>query len=207
MPVQVSGPYESATHFAMEADGVRRRAFYGILRVDWHNDELIPVVSMPADTAVNAIVGAELPLLRAPSDALLAQSVVARSFLLGTRAPRHAEAFFCDTTHCQFLRSPAPPGTAVARATDQTRGLVLSVDGVAFPAGYSAACGGSTEGGERDGHRYQTVACSICREQHLARRGHGWGLCQEGAMGLAKRGMNWREILAQYFPGAKLRLV
>ncbi len=34
--------------------------------------------------------------------------------------------------------------------------------------------------------------------------GHGVGLCQYGAAGLAKRGASYDEILAQYYPGARL---
>jgi hypothetical protein len=34
--------------------------------------------------------------------------------------------------------------------------------------------------------------------------GHGLGLCQEGARGAARRGMNYRQILSFYFPGTRL---
>jgi stage II sporulation protein D len=34
--------------------------------------------------------------------------------------------------------------------------------------------------------------------------GHGVGLCQTGAKGLAIEGMNYREILKLYYPKAKL---
>jgi stage II sporulation protein D len=35
--------------------------------------------------------------------------------------------------------------------------------------------------------------------------GHGVGLCQEGAMGMAKEGYGHRKILSRYYPGAALR--
>jgi len=35
--------------------------------------------------------------------------------------------------------------------------------------------------------------------------GHGLGLCQYGAMEMARRGYSYREILRQYFPGAKIQ--
>ncbi len=35
--------------------------------------------------------------------------------------------------------------------------------------------------------------------------GHGVGLCQWGARGLAEAGRTWRQILAHYYPGASLR--
>jgi hypothetical protein len=34
--------------------------------------------------------------------------------------------------------------------------------------------------------------------------GHGLGLCQEGARGAARRGMNYRQIVSFYFPGTRL---
>ena len=34
--------------------------------------------------------------------------------------------------------------------------------------------------------------------------GHGVGMCQDGAKGMAQQGHNYREILAHYFPGAEL---
>ncbi|MGH9934829.1 MAG: SpoIID/LytB domain-containing protein, partial [Blastocatellia bacterium] len=37
--------------------------------------------------------------------------------------------------------------------------------------------------------------------------GHGLGLCQEGAHVAARRGMNYRQILNHYFPGASLRRI
>jgi stage II sporulation protein D len=37
--------------------------------------------------------------------------------------------------------------------------------------------------------------------------GHGVGLCQWGAQGLAKAGKSWQEILLYYYPGAALRKV
>ncbi len=38
-------------------------------------------------------------------------------------------------------------------------------------------------------------------------RGHGLGLCQRGAVGMAKEGKNFREILGHYYPNATLRSV
>jgi hypothetical protein len=204
VPLSVTGPDDTPVHFFLEVPGLLRRLYCGGLHVDWRNGQLVPVISMQPELAVNSIVGAELPLLRSSANALTAQSVVVRSFLAGITAPRHANAFFCDTTHCQFLRSPAPPDGDIARAVDRTRGVVLTIAGTILPASYSAACGGVTEKGERDGFAYQSVRCAVCRERHLSRRGHGWGLCQEGAMGLASRGEHWRTILSEYFPSASL---
>ena len=37
--------------------------------------------------------------------------------------------------------------------------------------------------------------------------GHGVGLCQVGALGLAKRGWAYKQILAHYFPKHELRKI
>lgn len=37
--------------------------------------------------------------------------------------------------------------------------------------------------------------------------GHGVGLCQVGAMGRAKAGQSFREILEAYYPGTRLRRI
>jgi stage II sporulation protein D len=38
-----------------------------------------------------------------------------------------------------------------------------------------------------------------------AGEGHGMGLCQRGAIGLARQGASWRDILHRYFPAALIR--
>ena len=206
-PLQVTGPGRSSVSFKLAVPGVLTRRYHGMLEIERQSETLIPVVTIARERAVSGIVGAELPLLRASHHAMMAQAVVARSFLGGTTAPRHQEAFFCDTTHCQFLRSPALPASAVARAVSETESCVLCDSEALFAASYSAACGGRTEGGRRDGHMYTSVDCAVCREQRFTRRGHGWGLCQEGAMGLARGGFSWRQILRYYFPEASLRYI
>ena len=37
--------------------------------------------------------------------------------------------------------------------------------------------------------------------------GHGVGMCQDGANGMAKAGKNYKDILKKYYPGAKITLV
>ncbi|HHW13430.1 MAG TPA: stage II sporulation protein D, partial [Firmicutes bacterium] len=42
-------------------------------------------------------------------------------------------------------------------------------------------------------------------EFHTVGNGHGVGLCQYGANGLAKLGRSYKEILAYYYPGTTLQ--
>lgn len=93
----------------------------------------------------------------------------------------------------------------VSQAVNDTRSLVLWQSGWIAKARYSAACGGQTEAGLRDGVRYARVDCRYCRQRGAPRRGHGWGLCQEGAMAMAEDGRTAREILAKYYPDTEIR--
>lgn len=200
-PLAVSGAGGGPASFLLAIPGTLRRRYFGTLTVQASDGVLEPVVRMSLEIAVSSIVGAELPVAAAPLAALSAQAVVARSFLqAGGR--RHPRTDFCDTTHCQFLRSPAAANTDAARAVAGTTGLVLTTEGRAFPALYSAACGGVTEPAARDGFLYQRVSCESCRRSRTARQGHGFGLCQAGAMELARQGWTWQRILATYYPGA-----
>jgi peptidoglycan hydrolase-like amidase len=181
---------------------VIRRAFFGTFDICGGPQYVLPVVTMDCETATSCIVGAELPIYAVGFHALAAQAIVSRSVILGSRPRSHAIADFCDTTHCQFLRSPAARDSVAAHAVDQTTGRVLMEGGEILPARYCAACGGHTESGFNNGHRYVSVRCEVCRQKGTGRRGHGWGLCQEGAMELARCGLNWRGILAKYYPNA-----
>ena len=201
-PVMLEGPVS----FVLEIPGVIRRRYFGGLTVTATGRLLRPVVTMEREIAVGSIVGAEMPATSTPMHALAAQAVAARSFLTAeARRARHGDVQFCDTTHCQFLRAPAAAGSSVERAVRMTRGLVLTAGSRVIPAHYSAACGGRTDDGDLDGYRYRSVKCEVCQRAGATRRGHGLGLCQTGAMGLAKEGWGFGRIVAKYYPGCVTR--
>jgi peptidoglycan hydrolase-like amidase len=206
-PLEVSAAGGGPTDFALSIPGVIRRHYFGTLTIAATGQILNPVISMPLEIAVSSIAGAELPVSSAPIASLSAQAVVARSFLTGA-GKRHPDADFCDTTHCQFLRSPALPGSKTGQAVYKTAGLILTSEGRALAARYSAACGGFTEAANQAeaannaGYLYQHVACEVCQRLGTPRRGHGFGLCQEGAMQLAQAGWSWQRIISKYYPGA-----
>jgi stage II sporulation protein D len=59
------------------------------------------------------------------------------------------------------------------------------------------------------GHRVKSTNFSVVRTDRSFRFrgqgfGHGVGLCQWGAQGMAQAGWNYREILAHYYPGSQL---
>jgi stage II sporulation protein D len=119
---------------------------------------------MDQETAVGSIVAAESPS-DAAFEAFKAQAVAARSYLLA--GARHAGFDFCDTTHCQYLRSPPGDGHAARRAAEATEGLALTHEDRIVPALYSRSCGGVTRtlreaGLPSDGYPFFSVTCELC---------------------------------------------
>lgn len=243
------------SEFFLSVPGKLRRRYRGKLVIIAAKNELVPVVDMDIETAVASVVAAEMPG-DAPLEALKAQAVVSRSYLVSS-GHRHPYSDFCDTTHCQFLREPPPPGSRAALAARATKGLVLAWRGKLFSAMFSASCGGHTHSLAQVGftavdYPYYSVECPYClrapdkwssrlTEKDAAAlasnseteriktgrkvgwhavesntymritagggvdvsgvgRGHGVGLCQRGAVGMARERKDFRAILSHYFP-------
>ena len=141
------------------------RVYRGTLTLTAHHGELTAIVTMDREDAVLSIVAAEMPA-NAPSEALQAQAIIARSFLAA--GARHAEFDFCDTTHCQFLRSPDDASAAARDAVAATRHLVLTWNQHPLAALYSSQCGGCTNTlraagmDPGDSYPYFSVSCTWC---------------------------------------------
>jgi stage II sporulation protein D len=158
-------------YFVLEAPGKLRRVYFGTLEVRVHQGTLEAIVTMPLETAVASVVAAESPP-GAGIEALKAQAVAARSFLVARHAG-HAGFDFCDTTHCQFLRSPPSRNSEASRAARETAGMVLtwrdaeSLREQVLPAMYARSCGGRTRtlreiGVAGKGYPYYAVHCVYC---------------------------------------------
>ena len=176
------------------------RLYSGALTLTAHDQELQPIVSISTETAVASIVAAESPADAAP-EALKAQAIVARSFLLATPHRHHAFTA-CDTTHCQYLRAAPPPASPALRAAAATAGLVLTWQPASSSAPqtiaalYSRSCGGTTHvlhPASADAYPFFAVRCGYCqrhpekwtrfrpqalpateRERIAFNRSHGW---------------------------------
>lgn len=156
----------NAAEFVVTVPGKLARRYRGKLEIALQARELVVIVSMDMETAVASIVMAESPA-DAPIEALKAQAVAARSFLIAGKG-RHSSFDFCDTTHCQFLRQAPAPGSRASQASAATQGLVLAYKGETFAAMYSASCGGRTHSLEElgitvRGYPYYAVECDYCR--------------------------------------------
>ena len=147
-----------------------RRDFRGTLEVRASPRHLEPIVSMDVETAVASIVSAETPP-DAPPAFLMAQAVASRSFLRAARTA-HTGFDFCDTTHCQYLRSPAAAGSPAGVAAARTLGLclnygALNFEGRPIAAMYCRSCSGRTRSLAELGlpvgeYPYYVVDCEFC---------------------------------------------
>jgi peptidoglycan hydrolase-like amidase len=139
--------------------------------------------------------------------------------------PAHDGAL-CDTTHCQLYL-----GTSRA-AHLALRELLISSDGAAAPALHFASCGGTTasaqsvwpragpadreagvavsDGCPPDRRSAEPATGTLTTDGRISRgrgRGHGVGLCQEGAIRLATKGLPVHLILSRYFPRLRMQRV
>lgn len=158
------GLQSGAAEFILSIPGKITREYRGALEVSVRDGKLLPVVVMDLEVAVASAVAAESPP-GAPLEALKAQAIVTRSYYLA--APRHRGFDFCDTTHCQFLRGPAPADSRAPISVASTRGLVLRYRGEVIAALFSASCGGRTRsladvGLSAHGYPYYSVVCEYC---------------------------------------------
>ncbi len=151
--------------FFLAVPGKITRHYRGTLKIKPSAGSLMAIVTMNCETAVASVVAAE-SVPDTPLEALKAQAVAARSYLLASRG-RHPEFDFCDTTHCQFLREPPAPATAAAQAAAATRGLVLAYDSHPIAAMYTRSCSGHTRtptdlGLAPTAYPYYSVECKHC---------------------------------------------
>jgi stage II sporulation protein D len=105
------------------------------------------IVAVDLETYVAGVLAGEAVTFKSPQG-LAAMAVLARTWALRSVKRHRSEGFdFCSLTHCQFFRPPLeatelPP--AIAKAVQDTAGLVLKYHGELIDAYYSANCGGMT---------------------------------------------------------------
>ncbi|MGA7631870.1 MAG: SpoIID/LytB domain-containing protein [Terriglobales bacterium] len=102
-----AGRKDEPADFVLAVPGKIARHYRGTLEIRRSAGHLLAIVTMERETAVASIVAAE-STTETPFEALKAQSVATRSYLVASRG-RHRDFDFCDTTHCQFLREPPTP--------------------------------------------------------------------------------------------------
>jgi hypothetical protein len=161
------------------------------------------IETMPMQEYLRGVVVSELPYT-ASMEALKAQAIAARTYAARSVAsPRHGKAAVCTEPHCQAWSTRRQPTTD--EAVNSTDGAIVEIGGACIGAFYFAHCDGHTRNSE-DVWKYalpycRSVSCS-CGNTQL--HGHGVGMCQEGAMAMAKQGATAGEILTHYYTGANV---
>jgi hypothetical protein len=169
-----------------------------------------PVVQeMDLETYLRGVVPHEMSP-NAPPEALKAQAVAARTFALGTLAPhgapRHGDvAHVCATDHCQAWTDATFPTTDAAVLS--TAGQFLKFGDRIASAYYFGHCGGRTNTPTEAGWPgsvpwCQPVAC-LCQPPRPPSN-HGVGMCQDGAVLMARRNLDYLTILHHYFTGVRI---
>ena len=164
--IHVSSREDQPADFILTVPGKISRRYRGFLEVKPSSGDLSAIITLDLETAVASVVAAE-SAPDTPMEALKAYAIAARSYFVTGRG-RHREFDFCDTTHCQFFRTPPPAESGAARAAAETRDLVLAYQGRPFPAMYTRSCSGRTRtpaelGLGNAAYPYYAVECEHCR--------------------------------------------
>jgi len=103
------------------------------------------------------------------------------------------------------LAAPGWKRLTVAKRGESGRATVLQVGSAEIPAeSFRLAVGRALGWNQIRSNWFEVAAQGDGFLFHGRGSGHGVGLCQTGAAEMAREGRSYREILAQYFPGATL---
>lgn len=169
----------------------------------WMPDDRVE--EMKLETYLAGAVAAEMGI-NAPLEALKAQAVASRTYVVSAR--RHAEhnADVCVTAHCQKWKR-VDPVTApdVFRALTETWGMVAANESELIQAFFFEHCDGHTRNAEAmlmpASPYLRGVSCPC---GFLTLKGHGVGLCKRGAIVMARRGASFEQILSHYYRGVSV---
>lgn len=160
------------------------------------------VVEMDLEEYVKGVVPQELPP-SAPMEALKAQAVAARSYAVTSWNHAAQGANVCTTTHCQVWKNERY--TRTDQAVEATRGVFATYRGSIIRAFYFGHCDGRTRNSEDVWVQALPYCRSVaCECGYTWLWGHGVGMCQEGAIAMARRGATFDEILRHYYTGISL---
>jgi hypothetical protein len=160
------------------------------------------VVEMDVDEYLKGVVPWEMPP-SAPLEALKAQAVAARSYAVTSWNHVAQGANVCTTTHCQVWNNIRFSRTD--QAVEETRGMVATYGGSIIRAYYFGHCDGHTRNSEDVWIQALPYCRSVvCECGFTSMWGHGVGMCQEGAIAMARRGASFGDILRHYYSGVSI---
>ena len=153
-----------------------KRRLSGVLEISVENGLLKLVLESTLERIVGEIAAAEMGD-DAPTTALEAMAVAARSYIAASRGRHAGEGFdICDTTHCLLYRGLDGPfgrnGDEALRRGIQsakaTAGTILADGSEVVPGYFHSCCGGQTAtpamiwGSEFHSNVFVPVKCSLC---------------------------------------------
>ncbi|HEX9076488.1 MAG TPA: SpoIID/LytB domain-containing protein, partial [Anaerolineae bacterium] len=160
------------------------------------------VVVMKLETYLAGVVVCEIGA-NGPLEALKAQAVASRTY--AASAHRHPElgADVCTMAHCQEWKRIDPVvAPEVFRAVSETWGIVAIYDGRLIDAFFFEHCDGHTRSSDQVMMPAVPYLESVdCPCGFVSMKGHGVGLCQRGAIVMARQGKSFEHILSHYYHG------
>ena len=180
---------------------------------DFYNVPVGTVISLDMETYLLGVVPAEIG--NPHIEACKAQAVAARSILLSGRWPSTID----DTTTFQAYSAPRGANSDYARAhqgAKDTAGVVLLYQGKIACTFYADSNGGTMKASDE----HWNLKVPYEQREHIPYlvtkpdpwtlasgkpfNGHPVGLSQQGAIWAANQGINYKQILAFYYPGTVL---
>ena len=165
----------------------------------YYDCEYGTIIDVEIEEYVAAVVASEIG--NAPLEACKAQAVAARTFALARKEPIGDSA-----SVAQAFRAPRIGKYEVCeQAARETIGQVLTYNGKLISAVYSQSNGGRVHSAQE--HWGNFVPYLISKQDpwcNTRKNGHGVGMCQDGAIAMAKAGKGYKEILWFYYQDANI---
>lgn len=192
-----AAPPPGAVSVSAELDGLEEPTVEPTVRVVGEGE-------MSLEDYVAGVVAAEMgPSF--PTEARRAQAVAARSLALyRVEHPKHGDSAVCLSAGCCMAWKE--PDDGALDAAQSTEGVVATYDGEPIMAAFFSGSNGATRSAAEvwGGGVPYLVSVSSPWETSGSIRGHGVGMSQYGAAGMADDGADYDEILRHYYTGIEV---
>jgi len=137
-------PADPAGVITIETSGHAARKYRGSVEIDLAGESVRLINVVNIEDYLAGVVPSEMPESY-PVEALKAQAIAARTYLLANKKKHASEGFdICDSDHCQSYGGVLAEKTITNSVVADTRGEVLIYDGRPASVMYSTDCGGVT---------------------------------------------------------------
>ena len=184
---------------------VKRKWYRGHFQLLNNGDGLTVINDIPLESYLQGVVPSEMP----PNwehDAHKAQAIAARSYAIANLGKRAKHGYdLKDTPEDQAYGGASAETPQTNDAVSETEGLVLIHDGKIIPAYYSASAGGHTKDASQVWSKDLAFIKAVPSfDDGIKKNGHGVGMSQYGANGMAKQGYTFDKILKHYYTGVSV---